>query len=134
MKLFSTVLTRDDRGDFWLETPVEKCRIEVEDAPFIVTGMSVEGEGRDQQVIFTTNVDSTVVVDVDHPLEIAPRPDSGDPAPYVTVRPGIKALLGRSVYYELVEHGVEEHINGQDVFGIWSKGHFFSLGSLTTDS
>lgn len=134
VKLFSTVLKRDDRGDFWLETPVEKCRIEVEDAPFVVTSMSVAGEGREQEVRFATNIDTEVVVGDDHPLEIAPRPDSGDPAPYVTLRPGIKALLGRAVYYELVEHGVEEHIDGKEKFGIWSKGRFFVMGSLTADS
>lgn len=134
VKLFSTVLCRDEQGDFWLETPVEKCRIEVEDAPFIVTAMEVTGEGRDQSVRFTTNIDSDVVVDEAHPLKIAHRPDTGDPAPYVTLRPGIDALLGRAVYYELVEHGVEEHIEGEDRFGIWSKGGFFALGSLTTDS
>ena len=37
VKLFSTVLKRDSDGFFWLETPVEKGRIEVEDAPFIAT-------------------------------------------------------------------------------------------------
>ena len=35
VKLFSTVLKRDADGIFWLETPVEKGRIEVEDLSLI---------------------------------------------------------------------------------------------------
>ena len=42
VKLFSTVLKRDPDGVFWLETPAEKGRIEVEDAPFIVTALTVD--------------------------------------------------------------------------------------------
>ncbi|WP_346504504.1 DUF1285 domain-containing protein [Terasakiella sp. SH-1] len=34
--LFASVLKRDEFGDYWLETPVEKARIQVEDAPFVV--------------------------------------------------------------------------------------------------
>ena len=41
VKLFSSVLKRDSNGVFWLETPVEKGRIEVEDAPFIVTKLTI---------------------------------------------------------------------------------------------
>jgi hypothetical protein len=35
VKLFSTVLRRDDAGDFWLITPAERGRIRVDDAPFV---------------------------------------------------------------------------------------------------
>ena len=42
VKLFSTVLKRDPDGVFWLETPAEKGRIEVEDAPFIATALTVD--------------------------------------------------------------------------------------------
>ena len=33
VRLFSTVLRRDEAGDYWLITPAEVGRIEVEDAP-----------------------------------------------------------------------------------------------------
>ena len=36
VKLFASVLMRDKTGDYWLVTPVEKGRITVDDAPFIV--------------------------------------------------------------------------------------------------
>jgi hypothetical protein len=35
VKLFASVLRRDDRGDFWLITPAERGRIVVDDAPFV---------------------------------------------------------------------------------------------------
>ena len=33
--LFASVLRREPDGSCWLETPVERGRIEVEDAPFV---------------------------------------------------------------------------------------------------
>src|ERR1700754_807652 len=43
--LFSSVLTRDAEGAFWLETPTERGRIEVEDAPFLAVELNWDGHG-----------------------------------------------------------------------------------------
>src|SRR3546814_18677180 len=56
VKLFASVLWRDD-GGYWLRTPAEQGRIEVEDAPFTAVELSVKGEGRDQVLAFRTNLD-----------------------------------------------------------------------------
>ena len=53
VKLFASVLHRDVAGDFWLETPVEKCRIRVDDAPFTAVAMDVEGVGKERRIFFT---------------------------------------------------------------------------------
>ena len=45
VRLFSTILRHDEDGEHYLVTPVEKIRVEVEDAPFIATLMSVRGAG-----------------------------------------------------------------------------------------
>ena len=45
VRLFSTVLRRDDDGRTYLVTPVEKVGIRVEDAPFLAVEMAVEGQG-----------------------------------------------------------------------------------------
>jgi hypothetical protein len=37
--LFASVLKRDEGGVYWLETPVERGRIDVEDAPFVAVEM-----------------------------------------------------------------------------------------------
>ena len=41
VRLFSTVLNKDENGDYWLTTPVEKGRIQVEDAPFMAILMDI---------------------------------------------------------------------------------------------
>src|SRR5688572_6204531 len=43
VKLFASVLRRDDLGDYWLETPAERGRIRVDDAPFVAVELTVSG-------------------------------------------------------------------------------------------
>ena len=128
VKLFSTVLRRDQDGLYWLTTPVENGRIEVDDSPFVGVELIVEGEGRNQIIRFRTNVDDVVVLDAAHALRVVQDPASGEPRPYVHVRKGLEARLARTVYYHLVEIG--EIADDGDTFGVWSCGQFFSLGSL----
>ncbi len=127
VKLFSTVLRRDEKGDHWLTTPVENGRIEVEDAAFIAVELLTEGDGRAQIVKFRTNVDDIVILDEAHALRVE-YDTGGEPRPYIHVRKGLEARLARPVYYHLIEIG-EESANG--VFGVWSSGAFYPLGSLT---
>lgn len=130
VKLFASVLRRDSEGRYLLETPAEKGVIEVEDVPFLAVELTVDGTGRAQKLIFRTNIDENVVVDAGHPLRIVNDPTTGEPSPYIEVRGGLDARLTRSVYYELVELGGEETINGETQFGVWSAGSFFVLGKL----
>ncbi|MGH3422178.1 MAG: DUF1285 domain-containing protein, partial [Streptosporangiaceae bacterium] len=71
--LFSSVLKREPDGSFWLETPAERGRIEVEDVPFLAVALTVAGEGREQQLIFRTNLDEIVTAGPDHPLRVETR-------------------------------------------------------------
>lgn len=129
VKLFSTVIKRDDYGDFWLETPVEKGRIQVDDAPFTAVEIVVSGSGRDQVLRFRSNVDEWIEAGPDHPIRVETRPDSGEPRPYIVVRDRLEALILRPVFYELVELAEERRNGGETKLGIWSKGTFFPLGS-----
>ena len=128
--LFSSVLTRDRKGAYWLVTPAEMGRIQVDDAPFVAVEMFGAGSGMDQVLSFRTNIDQIVSVDEDHPIRVATNPGSGEPTPYVTVRRRMEARIARSVYYELVALGVEESIDHERVYGVWSNGTFFELGRL----
>ena len=128
--LFASSLTRDERGDFWLVTPTERVRIEVEDAPFIAVELFAAGAGREQILSVRTNVDEIVTIDEAHPLEVITDPQTEQPSPYVRLRDGIDARLARSVYYEVVARGVEEKIGEEQFYGIWSAGQFFPLGRL----
>ncbi len=45
MKLFASVLRHDDDGKYYLVTPVEKCGIRVDDAPFVAIRMATRRRG-----------------------------------------------------------------------------------------
>lgn len=127
VKLFASVLRREADGSYWLVTPAERGRVVVDDAPFIAVAVAREGDGRDQRLIFRTNLDEIVTAGSDHPLRIETA-DDGTPAPYILVRPGLEARLNRPVFYELADLGAEETIDGDSRFGVWSGGIFFELG------
>ena len=129
-RLFSNVLRKDDNGEYWLITPVEKGRIDVEDAPFVAVEMTAEGAGPDQILTMRTNLDHIVTLDRDHPLRVSHDPETGEPSPYVLVRDNLEALINRPVYYQLVELGEEREIGRRQVYGVWSKEEFFVLGEL----
>jgi len=127
VKLFASVLRRDEAGDYWLQTPVEKARIRVDDAPFVAVALAVEGDGREQRLVFRSNLDDVVCADADHPIRIAHDARTGEPAPYVTVRPGLEALIARSVFYQLVD--LADQCPESHILGVWSAGIWFPLGS-----
>lgn len=121
VRLFSTVLRREPDGSHVLVTPVEKLDIDVEDAPFIATEVQIQGEGEARQIAFSLNTGDLVLLDAEHPLIV--RTDESGPLPYVIVRGGMEARIGRSVYYELANIAI-----GEDAEGVWSHGRFFPLG------
>jgi uncharacterized protein len=130
VKLFASVLRRDALGHYWLITPGEKGRIEVDDVPFIAVEADFRGAGHDQIVTLRTNLDEIVTLDAAHPLRIVENKADGAPAPYVLVRDALEARLARAVYYDLVEHGEERPGALGREFGVWSAGRFWPLGTL----
>ncbi len=128
VKLFSTVLRCDENGDYWLITPVEKGRIEVDDAPFTAVEVTASGSGPTATLTFRTNLDDNVTAGPDHPLRVTVDPESGEPSPYVLVRDNLKALIARPVFYELVEMAEERMEADGATLGVWSDGTFFPLG------
>lgn len=135
VKLFSTVLRREQNGEYWLVTPAERGRIAVDDAPFTAVEVTATGSGRDQTLTFRTNLDEFVIADCDHPLRVAHRRNhtnqpGGEPRPYILVRPGLEALILRPVFYHLVDLGTVRQIEGVEQLGVWSRGQFFALGHL----
>lgn len=136
--LFASVLRREADGGWWLQTPAERGRIEVEDAPFIAVELDWTGEGREQTLSFRTNIDQVVTAGPTHPIRVARDHPDADPVPYLLVRPGegeagIEARISRSVYYELVALAEAESIGGRQMLGVWSRGCFFPLGELPPD-
>jgi uncharacterized protein len=130
-KLFSTVLRREPDGSYWLVTPAERGRIIVDDVPFVAVEMEVMGTGRAQILSFRTNLDDRVEADESHPIRIETDPRTTEPSPYILIRSGLEARLARPVFYQLVDLGQEEPVDGKQLFGVWSNGKFFPLGDLT---
>lgn len=128
--LFSSVLKREPDGSYWLETPAERGRIEVEDVPFVAVELDWNGDGHHQSLSFRTNVDEVVTAGPDHPIRVAHDILTCEPTPYILVRPGIEARINRAVYYELVALGVPEWVGCRRMLGVWSCGKFFPLGEL----
>ena len=110
VKLLSTVIRRDNDGDYYLVTPVEKLRIRVDDAPFLAVELESEGQGQNQRLLFRTNVDEVVAADEDHPIRIVEAAGSGEPSPYLLIRDRLEALLSRPVFYRLVALAVEHFL------------------------
>ena len=121
--LFSKVLRRDADGKYYLVTPVEKCGIVVDDAPFLAIRMSVSARGRAQTITFETNCDDEVMVNAAHPLRFVDEAETAGLKPYVLVRANLEALVSRALFYDLAGLGVVE---GQ-WFGVWSGGEFFPM-------
>lgn len=130
VKLFSSILKREG-DDYFLVTPVEKWRIQVDAVPFFITALQIKQDVRKdnpcQVLVFTSLTEDLVVAGEKHPLRVSVDPQSGEPSPYILVRGGMEGLISRPVYYELVNMSEARTIDGREVFGLNSMGHFFPL-------
>jgi len=132
VRLFSTILKRED-DKYFLVTPVEKVGIKVDDAPFMAVEMQkVELQkdlgGNAAQLHFRTNVDDWVGCDAEHPLRFKAAADGGL-TPYLHVRRDLWAKVTRPLYYDLVDMGEEQMVDGTELFGVSSAGAFFPMGA-----
>lgn len=126
VKLFASVLKRE--GDrYFLVTPVEKCGITVDDAPFTAVEMQVEERADGRTLHFRTNVEDWVACGPDHALRFEPELETGGLKPYLHVRRGLWAKVSRALFYDLVELGEERAVDSSAMFGVASGGAFFAM-------
>ena len=143
VQLLSTIL-RKEGDEYFLVSPAEKLKLQVDDVPFSVVMMDVEGEGVEQSLHFSTQVGDCFTLSPEHALRVSYN-EKGEPSPYVHVRSGLEAKLSRTVYYELIDKLLEldESIEREKVVkqfkspagvfiendlpavGVWSAGKFF---------
>lgn len=134
VQLFSRILIKEG-NEYFLVTPVEKMRLEVELYPFVIRLMDVQGEGEGQKLLFSTNAGDTFEVNAEHALRTESFETSADSAeeslPVVTVRRNLDALVSRQVYYELANlvtaSKKHDETDGEESYGVWSCGSFFEL-------
>lgn len=127
VRLFSTVLRKDEDGRTYLVTPVEKVGIRVEDAPFLAVEMVRSGDGAEQVLTFRTNVGDVVETGPDHPLRFIIAGENEELKPYLHVRGRLEALVSRALMYDLVELGEIIKIDGTEMFCLRSKGETFPV-------
>jgi len=126
VKLFASVLKREaDR--YYLVTPVEKCGIIVDDAPFLAVELEVQAGAAGKTLNFRTNVDDWVACGPDHPLRFDVQEATGGLKPYLHVRRNLWAKVTRALFYDLVEIGRERDVAGALMFGVESQGEFFAM-------
>ena len=133
IKLFSNIIRLDDDGHYYLVTPVEKVRIKVDDAPFVAVSMNkIKVEGVNC-LSFTTNVQDEVTLSKENPIEIVIS-DNDEPSPYITIRKNLKALISRSVYYDLINMAEEEIIDDKKFLVIKSNNISFKLYEINNSA
>ena len=131
VKLFASVLKRE--GDkYYLVTPVEKCGIRVDDAPFLAVELKAETQAGQRLLHFRTNVDEWVACGPQHGLRFEPDHAGGGLRPYLHVRCGLWAKVTRAVFYDLVELGEEREVDGERMFGVASGAAFYPMQSAAS--
>ena len=121
VKLFAAVMFNEG-GDYFLKTPVEKVRINVDDAPFIIVEYFEKQTDQGVALCFVDNLSRTFVLSQAHPLIL--KQYKGQNLPYLLLHHGLSAKLHRNVYYQLAQQATEE--NGR--FIIKSGEKSFQLG------
>jgi hypothetical protein len=127
VRLFSTVLRKDEDGKTYLVTPVERVGIRIVDAPFLAVEMNASGEGSAQTLTFRTNVGDVVEAGPEHPLRFVVAGENSELKPYLLIRGRLEALVSRAVMYDLVELGETIEIDGINMFAVRSGGEVFPV-------
>lgn len=127
VRLFSTVLRKDEDGKTYLVTPVEKVGIRIQDAPFLAVEMTVTRHDGEPVLTFRTNVGDVVEAGEEHPLRFVIHGENRELKPYLLVRGRLEALISRAVMYDLVELGEPIDIDGVSMFSIRSGGQVFPV-------
>lgn len=127
VRLFSTVLRRDEDGKTYLVTPVEKVGIRVVDAPFVAVEMTASVSEGKQVLTFRTNVGDVVEAGTEHPLRFVVHGENNELKPYLHIRGRLEALVSRAVMYDLIERGEPIDIEGVATFCVRSHGTDFPI-------
>ena len=113
VRLFASILRREDDGEYYLVTPGEKWRLQVELHPLLVTDVSDDNG----TLVLTLNTGKQVRVGDGHPLFLESRREN---VAGVELWHGLTALFSRGAWYRLVELA--------DSDGVLSSGDYrFSL-------
>lgn len=122
--MFSRILWREEDA-YFLVTPVEKVRIKVEDAPFLVNGWQWIETDQGAAIEFSTHTNDVLVLGLDCDLWM--EAFEGEERPYISMRYGMKALLGRNVFYGIADSIVAVDTPEGKGMGLISAGKSYLL-------
>ncbi|MDP4983291.1 DUF1285 domain-containing protein [Pseudoalteromonas tunicata] len=121
VKLFAKVLVKE-QNNYFLKTPVEKIKIQVDDAPFVIIDWYQSDTDQGTVICCVDNLERTFLLNQAHPLIL--KPTRAQALPYIQLHHGLLAKINRTTYYQWAE--IAQQI-GDDFF-IESAGILFQLG------
>ncbi|CAM4080529.1 DUF1285 domain-containing protein [Psychrobacter arenosus] len=137
VSLFASILWTEKNSagesEYYLKTPVQMLRITVEDAPLLINDVGVVVEEGVNWLEFTTTTGDVVRLDKAHTItltEYQPEQSLTDKAqvrPYMPVRNGLNALIGRNAFYHLTELGELSEQAGETVLTLQSGGETYTV-------
>ena len=123
VKLLASVLKKE-QDDYFLVTPVEKIKITVDDAPFVLTQWHWQDEVKSTMMV-SNNVGNEFTLDVNHPITINANGEL-----YVIVRRNLLAKVHRNIYYQWIDLAKETDTDKGTELLFNSAGCQFSLGCI----
>jgi len=100
VRLFASILRREEDGEYYLVTPVEKWRIEVDLHPLLVTDVEAVQRGKTAELHATLNTGKQLPINEENSLFLEPQ--VGNVAA-MRLPHGLAALFSRPAWYRLVE-------------------------------
>ncbi|GAB5449876.1 MAG: DUF1285 domain-containing protein [Halioglobus sp.] len=125
VRLFASILRREDDGSYYLVTPVEKWRIQVELHPLIVTDVNEVANGEEAALNAILNTGKLVEIDAEHGLFLEAAVGG---VAVLGLDHGLSALFSRPAWYRLVE--MAEEVEGRTQ--VSSRGVSFDLTAPDT--
>ena len=117
-QLFAGILRREADNEYYLVTPVEKCCVNVELHPLIITDMQCDVSGDSAQLLAVLNAGGVFPVGPEYPIRLEKKAGG---AAYIELPHGLSALCSRAAWYRLVDLAADDH-------SIVSGGAKFFLG------
>ena len=156
VNLFATILWKEEnegKVEYFLKTPVQKLRIQVEDAPLLINDVGIVDEDDKRWLEFTTTTGDVVRLDDEHTISLRAympeddtsninasniydndkneenKPSESDTQvrPYMMVRNNLHALIGRNAFYHLTEIGELTERDGGTILTLQSGGKSYPL-------
>ena len=124
VKLFASVLKKE-ADDYFLVTPVEKIRIQVEDVPFVIIDSTINSD----KITVTTQVGDHFSLGSMHPIELRNFQESC--VPYVKVRRNLWARIHQNVLYRWIDQAKTESDGKMNRLYLLTEKEKFCIGEYS---